>query len=56
MIKGRDQKMKTKGKMIAYWTVTSLLAVSITLSGMGQLMKYGGNIELVNDMVNPSTK
>lgn len=26
MIKGRDQRMKTKGKMIAYWTVTLLLA------------------------------
>ncbi|MFP7224532.1 DoxX family protein [Priestia filamentosa] len=53
MIKGRDQKMKTKGKMIAYWTVTSLLAVSILLSGIGQLMKLGGNIELVKNIGYP---
>ncbi|MEC0371299.1 DoxX family protein [Paenibacillus chibensis] len=39
--------MKTNGKMIAYWTVTSLLAISITLSGIGQLLRYGGNVELV---------
>lgn len=36
-----------RGKMIAYWTVTLLLAASITLSGIGQLMQYGGNVELV---------
>lgn len=36
-----------RGKMIAYWTVTILLAMSITLSGIGQLMRYGGNVELV---------
>lgn len=41
--------MKTKGKMIAYWTVTSLLAVAIMLSGIGQLMQYGGNVELVTN-------
>lgn len=35
---------------IAYWTVTLLLAVSITLSGIGQLMRYGGNVELVTDI------
>ncbi|MGO4275479.1 DoxX family protein [Paenibacillus sp. TAF58] len=34
-------------KMIAYWTVTLILAISITLSGIGQLMRYGGNVELV---------
>ncbi|WP_083964363.1 DoxX family protein [Shimazuella kribbensis] len=45
--------MKTKGKMIAYWTVTSLLAVSILLSGAGQLMKLGGNIELVKNIGYP---
>jgi Predicted membrane protein len=32
---------------LAYWTVTLLLAASITLSGIGQLMRYGGNVELV---------
>lgn len=45
--------MRTKGKMIAYWTVTSLLAVSILLSGIGQLMKLGGNIELVKNIGYP---
>ncbi|WP_051271370.1 DoxX family protein [Shimazuella kribbensis] len=45
--------MKTKGKMIAYWTVTLLLAVSITLSGVGQLMQLGGNIELVKNIGYP---
>jgi uncharacterized membrane protein YphA (DoxX/SURF4 family) len=45
--------MKTKGKTIAYWTVTSLLAAAITLSGIGQLMQYGGNIELVKSIGYP---
>jgi uncharacterized membrane protein YphA (DoxX/SURF4 family) len=45
--------MKTKGKTIAYWIVTVLLAVSITLSGMGQLMQLGGNIELVKSIGYP---
>jgi uncharacterized membrane protein YphA (DoxX/SURF4 family) len=38
------------GKMIAYWTVTTLLVMSITLSGIGQLMRYGGNVELVTNI------
>lgn len=45
--------MKTKGKMIAYWTVTSLLVVAIMLSGIGQLMQYGGNVELVTNIDYP---
>ncbi|MED3572644.1 DoxX family protein [Cytobacillus praedii] len=45
--------MKTKGKMIAYWTVTSLLAAAIMLSGIGQLMQYGGNVELVTNIDYP---
>lgn len=53
MIKGRDQRMKTKGKMIAYWTVTSLLVFAIMLSGIGQLMQFGGNIELVTNLGYP---
>lgn len=42
-------KLETQlnGKLIAYWSVTLLLAGSITLSGIGQLMQLGGNIELV---------
>ncbi|SEF94556.1 DoxX family protein [Paenibacillus sp. UNC499MF] len=36
-----------RGKTIAYWTVTLLLAISITLSGIGQLMRLGGNVDLV---------
>ncbi|MFS0673608.1 DoxX family protein [Ornithinibacillus sp. 179-J 7C1 HS] len=43
-------KIEVKGKLIAYWTVTLLLAASITLSGIGQLMRLGGNIELVLDV------
>lgn len=39
-----------RGKMIAYWSVTILLAISITLSGIGQLMRYGGNVELVTNI------
>lgn len=38
------------GRMAAYWTVTIILAFSITLSGIGQLMRYGGNVELVTDI------
>ncbi|MED3691027.1 DoxX family protein [Peribacillus butanolivorans] len=53
MIKGRDQRMKTKGKMIAYWTFTLLLAAAIMLSGIGQLMQYGGNVELVTNLGYP---
>ncbi|MDQ0062944.1 DoxX family protein [Paenibacillus harenae] len=41
---------QSRGKMIAYWTVTALLAMSITLSGIGQLMQYGGNVELVTNI------
>ncbi|MEJ9232816.1 DoxX family protein [Peribacillus butanolivorans] len=45
--------MKTKVKMIAYWTVTLLLAAAIMLSGIGQLMQYGGNVELVTNLGYP---
>ncbi|WP_042169679.1 DoxX family protein [Paenibacillus gorillae] len=38
------------GRTAAYWIVTSILAFSIALSGIGQLMQYGGNIELVTDI------
>ncbi|MCQ6562175.1 DoxX family protein [Paenibacillus mendelii] len=40
-------------KMIAYWTVTSLLAAAVMLSGIGQLMQYGGNLELVTNLGYP---
>jgi hypothetical protein len=42
-----------KGKLIAYWIVTGLLAFSITLSGLGQLMQLGGNIDLVKNIGYP---
>ncbi|CAH0159889.1 hypothetical protein SRABI96_00928 [Peribacillus sp. Bi96] len=42
-----------RGKMIAYWSVTLLLAASVMLSGIGQLMQYGGNIELVTNLGYP---
>ncbi len=45
--------MKTNGKMIAYWTVTSVLIVAILLSGIGQLMQYGGNVKLVTTLGYP---
>ena len=42
-----------RGKMIAYWTVTFLLAATVMLSGIGQLMQYGGNLELVTNLGYP---
>ncbi|MFC5650394.1 DoxX family protein [Paenibacillus solisilvae] len=42
-----------RGKMIAYWTVTLLLAAAVMLSGIGQLMQYGGNLELVRNLGYP---
>jgi uncharacterized membrane protein YphA (DoxX/SURF4 family) len=42
-----------RGKMVAYWTVTLLLAVALMLSGIGQLMQYGGNVELVTNLGYP---
>ncbi|GGG71748.1 DoxX family protein [Paenibacillus radicis (ex Gao et al. 2016)] len=38
------------GRTAAYWIVTIILAFSIALSGIGQLMQYGGNVDLVNDI------
>ena len=34
-------------------TVTSLLAAAIMLSGIGQLMQFGGNLELVTNLGYP---
>ncbi|SDN25439.1 Uncharacterized membrane protein YphA, DoxX/SURF4 family [Fictibacillus solisalsi] len=34
-------------KKISYWSVTLLLAAAVMLSGIGQLMQFGGNVELV---------
>jgi uncharacterized membrane protein YphA (DoxX/SURF4 family) len=44
---------KPRGKMIAYWSVTILLAASVMLSGIGQLLQYGGNLELVTNLGYP---
>ncbi|GGD80732.1 DoxX family protein [Paenibacillus nasutitermitis] len=41
---------RTIGRRGAYWTVTIILAFSIALSGIGQLMRYGGNVDLVTDI------
>ncbi|MBM7566602.1 DoxX family protein [Paenibacillus sacheonensis] len=41
---------RSAGKVAAYWTVTIMLAFSITLSGIGQLMRMGGNVDLVTDI------
>ncbi|QHW32263.1 DoxX family protein [Paenibacillus rhizovicinus] len=50
-ITGNDQMAKIGsrpiGRTAAYWIVTILLAFSIALSGIGQLMRYGGNVDLV---------
>jgi uncharacterized membrane protein YphA (DoxX/SURF4 family) len=42
-----------RGKMIAYWSVTLLLAAAVMLSGIGQLMQFGGNLELVTNLGYP---
>jgi len=44
---------KPRGKLIAYWAVTFLLAATVMLSGIGQLMRYGGNLELVTNLGYP---
>lgn len=41
------------GKKVIYWTVTLLLAAAIMLSGIGQLMQFGGNLELVTSLGYP---
>ncbi|MET3293138.1 UNVERIFIED_CONTAM: putative membrane protein YphA (DoxX/SURF4 family) [Brevibacillus sp. OAP136] len=46
-------EIQSRGKKIAYWTVTLLLAASVMLSGIGQLMQFGGNIELVTKLGYP---
>jgi len=38
------------GRTVAYWIVTLILAFSIALSGIGQLMRYGGNVDLVTNI------
>jgi len=45
--------IQSRGKMITYWTVTLLLAAAVMLSGIGQLMQFGGNIELVTNLGYP---
>ncbi|WP_372010073.1 DoxX family protein [Paenibacillus chitinolyticus] len=45
-----NAETRHRGKTIAYWTVTLLLVISITLSGIGQLMRYGGNVDLVKNI------
>ncbi|MCK9861690.1 DoxX family protein [Paenibacillus sp. ATY16] len=44
---------KVQGKTVAYWSVTLLLAAALTLSGLGQLMKVGGNVDLVTNLGYP---
>lgn len=44
---------QSPGKKVAYWSVTLLLAAAIMLSGIGQLMQFGGNIELVTNLGYP---
>lgn len=49
-MKGNTQP---RGRKVAYWSVTILLAAAITLSGIGQLMQLGGNVELVTKLGYP---
>ncbi len=44
---------KIQGIKVAYWSVTLLLAAALTLSGLGQLMKLGGNVDLVTNLGYP---
>ncbi|MCK6255451.1 DoxX family protein [Fictibacillus sp. KIGAM418] len=44
---------RPQGKMISYWSVTLLLAAAVMLSGIGQLMQFGGNVELVTKIGYP---
>lgn len=59
MIVGKEatttKKVETqpRGKMIAFWIITLLLAAAVMLSGIGQLMQYGGNLELVTNLGYP---
>ncbi|RNB85351.1 DoxX family protein [Brevibacillus nitrificans] len=46
-------EFQPRGKRIAYWCVTFLLAAAVLLSGIGQLMQYGGNVELVTKLGYP---
>ncbi|QYR21360.1 DoxX family protein [Paenibacillus sp. sptzw28] len=46
-------QIQPRGKMIAYWSVTLLLAAAVMMSGIGQLMQYGGNVELVTNLGYP---
>ncbi|MBW7452771.1 DoxX family protein [Paenibacillus sepulcri] len=46
-------QIRPRGKMLAYWSVTILLAAALMLSGIGQLMQYGGNVELVTNINYP---
>ncbi|TYP72060.1 DoxX family protein [Paenibacillus methanolicus] len=44
---------QVRGKAIAYWTVTLLFAASMTMSGIGQLLQWEGNLELVANLGYP---
>ncbi|MFC4099153.1 DoxX family protein [Paenibacillus xanthanilyticus] len=44
---------QVRGKAIAYWTVTLLFAASMTMSGIGQLLRWEGNLELVANLGYP---
>lgn len=37
-------------RTVAYWIVTVIFAFSIALSGIGQLMRVGGNVDLLTDI------
>jgi len=46
-------EIQPREKVIAYWTVTLLLAAAVMLSGIGQLMQFGGNVEIVKNIGYP---
>ncbi|MCR8642920.1 DoxX family protein [Paenibacillus sp. N1-5-1-14] len=46
-------EIQSRGKMIAYWSVTIYFAISMTISGIGQLIQLEGNVELVTKIGYP---
>ncbi|MFC4775780.1 DoxX family protein [Paenibacillus sp. GCM10023252] len=49
------EKVRTgsRGRTIAYWTVTGFFAAALTMSGIGQLVPLEGNVVLVENLGYP---
>ncbi|MFS0869032.1 DoxX family protein [Paenibacillus xylanilyticus] len=46
-------KVEPQLRKTAFWTITLLLATTVMLSGIGQLMQLEGNLKLVTDLGYP---